>query len=338
MTHMCLQPRFRILHLIFEGTVAMMGLSKYFRISVTNRCNLNCTFCHREGDQSEDARELSASEVETACKAVLSLGFRKVKLTGGEPTLHGDIFGVIRQLSALKIPDFSMITNGTRLVDYADALWEAGLRRLNVTLNTLNQERFITIQRAPGISVTQILRGIERAKQVGFHDMKINFVFSGADSQTDLEELMAYTKEQGLMLVLLPVLDRQSFYSLEYLHQLILRYGVETEDIITDGEGIQKRLIRLSSGGRILLRVDELAQKRPYPFCARCETRANCREGIFPIRLSAEGELIPCMASEKHRISILSALRAGDVERVRSAFFKLDGRYRIYETPAVHLP
>lgn len=314
-----------------------MNLSKYFRISVTNRCNLNCVFCHREGNQSRDICELTPSEVEIACKAALSLGFQKVKLTGGEPTLHENIYNLIRRLSALEIPDLSMITNGTLLSSQADELWRAGLRRLNVTLNTLDPARFEAMQCAPGISVAQILEGIERAKQAGFHNIKINFVFSGSNSQADLEDLMAYTREQGLILVLLPVLDKQSFYSLDYLYQLVSQYGIEDEELITDAEGIQKRLICLKSGARILLRVDELGQRRPYLFCAHCETRMDCREGIFPIRLSATGELIPCMASEEHRISILPALQSGDIEQVRSAFFKLDRRYRSYETPTVHL-
>lgn len=314
-----------------------MNLSKYFRISVTNRCNLNCAFCHREGNQSRDTSELSPGEVETACKAALSLGFQKVKLTGGEPTLHSDIYDLIERLSRLNIPDLSMITNGTRLASQSDRLWRAGLRRLNVTMNTLDQKRFAEMHGTPKLSVAQILEGIERARQVGFQDIKINFVFSGADSQADLEDLMAYTKAQGLILVLLSMLDKQSCCSLEYLYRLISRYGIEEEEIITDAEGIRKRLLHLKSGTRVLLRIDELFQCRPYPFCVRCETQMDCREGIFPIRLSAMGDLIPCMASEKHRIPILPALQAGDVEQVRSAFFELDGRYRSYEASAVHL-
>ncbi len=315
----------------------MINVSRYFRISVTNRCNLNCVFCHREGNQSQDVGELTPSEVETACRAALSLGFQKVKLTGGEPTLHRNIYELIRRLSALKIPDLSMITNGTQLANQAELLWHAGLRRLNVTLNTLKQERFAAMQRTANQSVAQILEGIERAKQMGFHDIKINFVFAGPDSQTDLEELITYTKEQGLILVLLPVLEKQTSYSLEYLYQLTSQYGIEREEIITDTEGIRKRLIYLKSGARILLRVDELLQHHPYPFCFHCSDQMDCREGIYPIRLSAMGELIPCMASNKHRIAILSALRAGDVEQARAAFFKLDGRYRSNDTTAVHL-
>ena len=301
--------------------------SKYFRISVTKRCNLSCYYCHKEGNYSAANEELTPAEFQTACEVALDAGFTKFKLTGGEPTYRKDLGEIVSRLSQLSLPDFSMITNGTLLEDCAQVLWNCGLRRLNVSLNTLNPKKFRMLQRNSNLSVGKILRGIEAAQQVGFKHIKLNFVFVNEESRSDLKELISYVSGKDLTLVLLPVMEETSYYTLGYLYELLKDYGIEDEEVIADNEGIKKRLIRLKAKSKVLLRMDELAEKRPYIFCVECEESKKCREGIFPIRLSADGELIPCMASSKHRISIRQQLANRDTSALKAAFNKIKGWY-----------
>lgn len=297
--------------------------SKYFRISVTNQCNLSCWFCHREGNHSGGDDVLTPNEIQFACKIALSAGFRKFKITGGEPTERDDLDSIISSLSELRLPDLSMITNGTNLTAVSQGLWEAGLRRINVTVNTLDQKRFQRFRPRGDISVRSVIQGIKTARQVGFENMKINFVFFEEESKKDLNALIDLVGDMGLTLVLLPVIDRENIYSLDDMYNIIHSYGILSEEIITDHEGLRKRKIWLKRGGCVLLRIDELSARKPYSFCGSCRDTSQCREGIFPIRLSSNGQLIPCMADETHRINVREVLRKRDVNGMESAFRKI---------------
>ena len=286
----------------------MLGNSTYFRISVTSKCNLSCQFCHREGNHAGQGEELTPEEIQFACKMALKAGFKKFKITGGEPTEREDLDKIISLLSELHLPDLSMITNGTNLVSLSQKLWDVGLRRINITVNTLDSQRFQQFRPRNHISVHSITKGIETAQRVGFEGTKINFVFFDKDSKEDLEVLIQFVKEMGLTLVVLPVIDNNNFYSLDDMYNIINSYSILSEEIITDNEGLRKRKINLKEGGSVLLHIDELAEKKPYSFCEQCTNASQCREGIFPIRLSANGELIPCMADMQHRINVSDIL------------------------------
>lgn len=302
----------------------MLKPSKYLRISLVSRCNLSCFYCHREGDILEKKEELSPEELQFVCKIAHDVGFHKFKLTGGEPTLRQDICTIISLLVELGLPDLSMITNGITLSEQAADLWQAGLRRINVTLNTLRQERFQQIQRTNHSSVKTILQGISVAKEVGFQNIKINFVYFDDDSEQDLKELLSFTKEHDCVLVVLPELSESSNYTLDYLYNKLQSYGIVREETLFDREGICKRFLQMESGASVMLRIDELANQRPYYFCDKCEESDRCREGIFPIRLSANGELIPCMASMEHRIPIHNLLERHDENAVKQAFSTIE--------------
>lgn len=301
----------------------MLGNSTYFRISVTNKCNLSCQFCHREGNHAGQGGELTPEEIQFACKTALKADFKKFKITGGEPTEREDLDKIIALLSELYLPDLSMITNGTNLVSLSQRLWNVGLRRINITVNTLDSQRFQQFRPRNHISVHSITKGIETARRVGFEDMKINFVFFDRDSREDLEILIEFVRRIGVTLVILPVIDSKNSYSLDDMYNIINSYGILAEEIITDNEGLQKRKIYLKGGGVVLLRMEELAEKKPYSFCGQCVNVSQCREGIFPIRLSANGELIPCMADMEHRINVRDKLQNRNEDGMMNAFRKI---------------
>lgn len=308
----------------------MLHGSTYFRVSITNKCNFSCQFCHKEGNYTRQGNELTPKEIQFACKMALRAGFRKFKITGGEPTEREDIDVVISLLSELQLPDLSMITNGSNLATMSQRLWNAGLHRINVTVNTLDPERFQQFRPQKHISVSSVIEGIETARRVGFEDMKVNFVFFEKDSVRDLKALIEFVRRMKLTLVVLPVIGGKYYYTLEDMYEIINSYGISSEEMIVDSEGLRKRKINLKEGGSVLLRIDELAEKKPYVFCGQCTNVLQCREGIFPIRLSANGELIPCMADMDHRICVRDILHDREEAGMADAFRKITLWQRSY--------
>jgi GTP 3',8-cyclase len=305
--------------------------SKYFRISVTDRCNLSCFFCHKEGVDGSNSESMSIDSLVFACKVAKQEGFTKFKITGGEPTIREDICNLVEELSQIGVGDLSMITNGSMLIEKANLLKKSGLHRLNVTLNTLNHKKFKIIQGGTAlITLDKILCGIDLALTVGFDNMKVNFVYIDEESDSDLYDMLQYVRDRSLTLVILPLMlnnksDFCSTVTLEQLYEKLKILGIRHEETYTDNEGINRRLLVLNSRAKVLLRVDELASHRPYVFCECCSTKSLCREGIFPLRLSADGVLIPCLASDSHRISIRESIEHRDQESISKAIQKIRG-------------
>src|SRR5947209_8854673 len=147
------------------------------RISVTDRCNIRCFYCMPETDvHFVDKREiLDFEEIERFVKIAVTLGIRKLRVTGGEPLVRRDLPVLIRRLSAIPgIEDLALTTNGVLLPQHAEALYDAGLRRINVHLDTLDRARFLQITRRDDIA--KVLAGLELCKKLGYSKIKINAV------------------------------------------------------------------------------------------------------------------------------------------------------------------
>ena len=320
----------------------MLNISKYLRISITNKCNYTCYYCHREGNYSESNFMLTPQDLHFVCQIALENGFTKFKITGGEPTVRPDICEVIKEISSLNLPDLSMITNGTRLAEMSKSLWDAGLHRLNITLNTIDPNRLAKIQLGDKFKqgetditryesiIKKVFSGIEEAQHVGFKNIKLNFVYFDDNSKYDLEEVVEFSKSYSCIVVLLPILDEKS-YSLEYLYKFIQKFDIIKEELVIDDEGIQKKLLYLKNGARILLRLDEVNYYKPYVFCNECSNTKQCREGIFPIRLSSDGKLIPCMANQSNRIDIVKFTKNRDTKSLNEAFKRIKGWHKVDE-------
>jgi cyclic pyranopterin phosphate synthase len=168
------------------------------RISVTDRCNIRCFYCMPEDNVNYVAREeiLSFEEIERFVRVAISLGVTKVRITGGEPLVRKDLAVLIRKLVALPgIKDLALTTNGVLLGRQAEALYEAGLRRLNVHLDTLDRERFLRITRRDDLP--KVLGGLETAQQLGFGPIKINVVAVKNLIEPDIVPLVRFGRERG---------------------------------------------------------------------------------------------------------------------------------------------
>ncbi len=301
--------------------------SRYFRISLTNKCNLNCYFCHNEGQSKTGLNSsLSSKEIFWVAEIAKNMGYTKFKLTGGEPTLHPEVLNIVNGINNLKVDDLSMITNGYKLFDIAKELKENGLHRLNVSLYTLSPIKFALKNKGTEAILNKVIAGIDKALEVGYNSLKINYVWDGEDNLQDFLDVCEFAKSRNLTIVLLPIIDNNNeIITLSSLYHKLSLLGIKEEKSIVDNEGIVKQLITLCNGARILIRIEELKDKFPYKMCNKCKNKVECREGIFPTRLSASGKLFPCLANDSISIDIFEAIRKRNLNAVVNAIKYIRG-------------
>src|SRR6478672_3722021 len=169
------------------------------RVSVTDRCNIRCFYCMPETGVKFQPREqlLTFEEIERFVRIAVTLGVRKLRVTGGEPLLRKDLAKLIRKLSAIEgIEDLALTTNGVLLTEQAQELYDAGLRRINVHLDTLDRERFKQITRRDDLE--KVLEGIEVCRKLGYGPIKINAVAVKNLVEPDIVSLARYGRERDI--------------------------------------------------------------------------------------------------------------------------------------------
>lgn len=188
------------------------------RISVTDRCNIRCFYCMPERDVKFMPREevLSFEEIERFARIAASLGVTKLRLTGGEPLLRRGLDVLVRKLVAIPgIRDLALTTNGVLLTEQAEALHDAGLRRINVHLDTLDRERFRQITRRDDLG--RVLDGIELCQKLGYGPIKLNVVAVRDLIEPDIAPIARYGRERGIEIRFIEFmpLDSQSLWNRE---------------------------------------------------------------------------------------------------------------------------
>ncbi|MFP5419555.1 MAG: GTP 3',8-cyclase MoaA [Gammaproteobacteria bacterium] len=176
----------------------------YVRLSVTDRCDLRCSYCMPEGFKGfeEPAHWLSFDEIERLIAAFARLGVSRIRMTGGEPLLRRNIADLSRRIARLPgIEDLSMSTNATQLERHAQALKDAGVTRLNVSLDSLQQAR---VEKINGRDVlAKVMQGLKAAQEVGFTPIKLNMVALAGTNDDEIDEMVAFCMERGFVLRLI---------------------------------------------------------------------------------------------------------------------------------------
>ncbi len=174
---------------------------EYLRVSVTDRCNLRCRYCMpEEGVCKKLHRDIISYElIERTVAEAVTLGITKIRITGGEPLVRKGIVGLVERLAGIEgLRELTMTSNGTLLSDFADRLKRAGLDRVNVSLDTLDSEKFRWLTR--GGDIGTVLRGLDSLRQAGFEHTKINMVLLSGFNTDEVENMQAFCRREGFQL------------------------------------------------------------------------------------------------------------------------------------------
>ncbi|MGE3808102.1 MAG: GTP 3',8-cyclase MoaA [Gemmataceae bacterium] len=258
------------------------------RISVTDRCNLRCTYCMPEEVTFLDRAELlSFEEIERVVRVAQPLGIDKIRLTGGEPLLRRHLSTLVKLLAGIPgIRDIGLTTNGILLAEQARELFDAGLRRLNVSLDTLDPVRFRELSRRDGLD--RVLAGIQAAQAAGFAPIKINAVAIRGQNEQDVVPLAKFCREQGLEMRFIEYMpigaeawERNKVYFaheiLETLEQAVAPL-VPADDYDPRAPAMEFQYTDGAGKVGIIASVSR-------PFCRSCNR----------VRLTAEGKLRNCL-------------------------------------------
>lgn len=275
----------------------------YLRISVTDRCNLRCVYCMPEEgvDLMSHADILSYEEIFTVVKAATEMGINKVRLTGGEPLVRAGVPDLVKMLVGIDaIDDISLTTNGILLAQYAAALKEAGLHRVNISLDSLKPERFNKITRCGSLDDT--LEGIDAAMKAGLTPVKINMVVMAGINDNELTDFAARTVSDGWhvrFIEHMPVNgdepDITRLLSVSEMRARIKPLGKLEPWKVDVGNGPAKYFKLPGAEGTIGF-ITPITEH----FCYQCNR----------LRLTADGKLRPCLLSEEE-IDLKEPLRNG---------------------------
>lgn len=286
----------------------------YLRISVTDRCNERCLYCLPEhyANWLPRAEVLRNEELLAVARTAVELGFKKFRVTGGEPLVRPNVVEFIHELGALPgVESVQMTTNGTRLPQLAQALYDAGLRRMNISLDALDERRYHAIT---GGELAPVLEGIKLVKRIGFASVKLNTVLMRGKNEHEILPLLNFAAEHDVVIrfiELMPVsltemLSEKNFLPIREVYGLL-----EQEDVLEPvaeplGFGPAK-YFRLKRRGVTVGLIGALSDLH---FCERCNK----------MRLTCDGKLRPCLGNHLET-DLKPALRpAVDADRLRELF------------------
>ncbi|UYG00350.1 GTP 3',8-cyclase MoaA [Halomonas sp. GD1P12] len=285
----------------------------YVRISVTDRCDFRCVYCmSEEMTFLPRAQVLTLEEIATVARAFTELGVEKIRLTGGEPLVRGNIGELVDEIGALPgLSDFTMTTNGASLRKHAQRLFDGGLKRLNVSLDSLDPARFKALTRTGDLD--KVIDGIRAAKEVGFERIKLNAVILKGRNDDEVLDLVDFARREGLDISFIeemPLGDvsdhsrAETFYSSDDVKALIeARYPLMPSTVTTPGPS---RYFKMSDSDSHI----GFISPHSHNFCDSCNR----------VRVTVEGRLLLCLGNE-HSVDLRAVLRRhpGDMDALKRA-------------------
>jgi cyclic pyranopterin phosphate synthase len=298
---------------------------KDLRISVTDRCNFRCSYCMPLDKYEWINRQeiLAFEEITRLAKLFLGLGVEEIRLTGGEPLLRHGLENLVGQLAGLEgLKDLSLTTNASLLREKAAALLQAGLKRINVSLDTINAEKFQVMTRQNDL--TNVLEGLFEAKRLGLNPIKLNSVVQRGINDDDILDLVDFSRQNGFTIRFIEYMDvgnsnnwvsEKMVPKKEILSLIDSRFPLkEIGRNDSSAPSVDYRFLDGIGDVGVIASVTE-------PFCIGC-TRA---------RLTADGKLVMCLFSDKG-YDLKKPMREGAcdedlVELIRSAWRERTDRY-----------
>lgn len=279
----------------------------YLRISLIDRCNFRCQYCMPEGADLAYVLQqdwLTRAELRHLLRDVfIPLGFTRFRLTGGEPLLRPDIVEIVQDITALPATqDLAITTNAFLLAKRAQALWDAGLRRINISLDSLDPDTFGKIIGRPSVALWhQVWAGIQTAHQIGFSPLKLNVVVIPGVNDGEVLDLAALTRDRDWhvrFIEFMPIGNGDLFASQGWVASEILRqqirdrWGLEAGSVRGNGPADVFKIPGAQGTVGFISQMSEC-------FCDRCNR----------MRLSADGWLRPCLLNETGQINLRALLR-----------------------------
>ncbi len=283
----------------------------YLRVSITDRCDFRCQYCMAENMTFlPRAQVLTLEEIEFIAATFVELGVKKIRITGGEPLIRKGALGLLQTLGRIEhLNELVLTTNGSRLKTMASAVYQAGVRRVNISLDSLDPEKFRFITRTGDL--TTVLQGIEAARQAGFERIKINSVIQKGFNDHEIYDLTAFALQQGLDISFIEEMplgivnshDRADvYYSSDRIKQdLMVHYRLLPLTVKTGGPSVYYQIPGHSS------RIGFISPHSAN-FCSSCNR----------VRLTAEGRLFLCLGNE-HSVDLKRVIRAnpGDKDKLK---------------------
>ncbi|MBN45215.1 MULTISPECIES: GTP 3',8-cyclase MoaA [unclassified Methylophaga] len=290
----------------------------YVRISITDRCDFRCVYCMDE-EMTFMPRErlLTLEEIAFLVRAFCELGVEKVRITGGEPLVRRNVDWLIEQIGALKhttsLKELNLTTNGSQLPKYAEKLAAAGMDRINISLDSLNAERFRELTRTG--ELTQVLDGIEAAKQAGFKRIKLNAVIMKGRNDDEIIDLAQFAIDKDLDISYIEEMplgqvthSRNESYcsSDEVLATLQKHFDLQSSIANTGGPSRYYKVAGTNSKIGFI-------SPHSHNFCESCNR----------VRVTTEGRLLLCLGQE-HSMDLRDIIRRhpGDIEQLKQAIIK----------------
>ncbi|SBS24545.1 Cyclic pyranopterin monophosphate synthase [Marinomonas aquimarina] len=274
----------------------------YLRISVTDRCDFRCTYCMDEDANFLPRRDiLSLEEIVQVATSFVELGTRKIRITGGEPLVRKDILWALEQIAALPgLDELTITTNGSQLEKMGQQLFDAGVSRINISLDTLKRERFEELTRRDKLE--QVLRGIETVSALPFKQLKLNAVILGGHNDDEIEDLVEYALAHKMDISFIEEMplgqishhDRAKVYisSDELRERLSQRWQLSASERSTGGPS---RYFNIAGETQQI----GFISPHSHNFCSTCNR----------VRLTAEGRLLMCLGNE-HSKDLKAVMRA----------------------------
>jgi cyclic pyranopterin phosphate synthase len=284
------------------------------RISITQRCNLSCDYCHKEGEEVTScsrgtAEEMTVDEIVRTAKIAVSLGIARIKLTGGEPLMRKDLCEIVKGIAAIpRLKDISITTNGTMLGFQAQELHACGLRRINISLPTLNPDVYHKLTNG---RIENALEGVKAAVASGLYPVKLNMVILSGVNVDAVPEMMDFARQTGTILQLIeldPVNVDDTYFSV--YHKFLDGY----EEMLR--QKAAKVETRRFMQNRRIYRLPDVTVEVVHPtengeFCAHC-TR---------LRVTSDGKLKTCLMRNDNLVDVLTPMRQGASDEELKALF-----------------
>jgi len=269
------------------------------RISITQRCNLRCPYCHREGEVASPSIEMTRDEIVRVVGIAVGLGISRVKLTGGEPLLRPDILDIVKGITKLRgLKDFSMTTNGTNLASWAKGLHKNGLNRVNISIPSLDTETYYALM---GGDLRDVLKGIRAAVNANLFPVKLNMLVLENVNNHEIPKMISFAEQTGTILQLIelePLNVSMSYYRRYHYPLDIVEEELEKQARqVKIREDMQNRKVYFLSKAK----VEVVRPIENTKFCARC-TR---------LRVTSDGLLKPCLMRTDNLVDLLTPLRKG---------------------------